>query len=159
RENKEGPALLGARPEPREHSADEVVRGLEDGSLTVVDTRPVREVHTGTVPGALSIPALGKAAGHIGWAYDPDTDDSGLVVLAPDAATAAEYDDHFVRVGVDALVGYVRSLEGLPLTVPTVVSPAGLEPRPAGEAIALLRDGRKRRGAAAGPTRGPATQP
>ena len=144
RENKEGPALLGARPEPREHSADEVVRGLEDGSLTVVDTRPVREVHTGTVPGALSIPALGKAAGHIGWAYDPDTDDSGLVVLAPDAATAAEYDDHFVRVGVDALVGYVRSLEGLPLTVPTVVSPADLEQLRAEETIALLLDVRNR---------------
>ena len=65
------------------------------------------QVHAGTVPGALHLPMLSKAAGHIAWAFNPDTDDAELVVLAEDAERAAEYGDHFVRVGVDSLFGYV----------------------------------------------------
>ena len=127
RQNQDGPALLGERPTPREMGAEELRRGLEDGALALIDTRPVDEVHAGTVPGALNIPMLSKAAGHIAWAFDPDTDEAELVVLAEDAARAAEYGDHFVRVGVDSLVGYIPSLAGLPSAVPHVLSPAELE--------------------------------
>lgn len=127
RQNQEGPALLGERVRPREVSAEELARGLEGGDLALIDTRPVAEVHTGTVPGALNIPMLSKAAGHIAWAFDPDTDEAQLVVLARDAEHAAVYGDHFVRVGIDSLIGYIPSLEGLPSTVPPVVSPAELQ--------------------------------
>ena len=125
-QNQEGPALLGERVMPREISAEELARGLEDGTLALIDTRPVDQVHAGTVPGALNIPTLGKAASHIAWAFDPETDDAQLVVLAEDAERAAEYGDHFVRVGVDALTGFVPALEGLPTIAPAVVSPAEL---------------------------------
>ncbi|GAA4282703.1 MBL fold metallo-hydrolase [Brevibacterium daeguense] len=144
RQNKQGPALLSERPELREFSTEEVAAGLADGSLALVDTRPVDAVHSGTVTGALSIPSLGKAATHIGWAFDPESDDAGLVVLADDLETAAEYDDHFVRVGVDELVGYVQSIEGLPQTVPAVVSPAKLQDLLDREPDAMLLDVRNR---------------
>src|SRR5699024_25023 len=73
RQNQEGPALLGERTPPREVDAEELARGLSDGALALVDTRSVDEVHAGTVPGALHIPMLSKAAGHIAWAFDPDS--------------------------------------------------------------------------------------
>ncbi|MDN5655130.1 MAG: MBL fold metallo-hydrolase, partial [Kocuria sp.] len=150
RQNQEGPALLGERTMPRELPADELARGLEGGTLALVDTRSVDEVHAGTVTGALNIPVLSKAAGHIAWAFDPETDDADLVVLAKDAESAAEYDDHFVRVGVDALIGYVPSLEGLPTTVPPLVSPADLEQLRTEDSTALLLDVRTRGEHAAG---------
>lgn len=144
RQNKQGPAILGDRPTPAVVDVEELTRGLEDGTYALIDTRPVDQVHAGTVPGALSIPALGKAATHIGWAFDPETDDAELVVLAEDAETAAEYGDHFVRVGVDSLTGFVSSLGGLPTMVPQVVSPADLEALRAEDSTALLLDVRNR---------------
>ena len=150
RQNQEGPALLGERITPREVGAEELQRGLEDGTLALIDTRPVDQVHAGTVPGALNIPALGKAAGHIAWAFDPDTDSAELVVLAEDAASAAEYGDHFVRVGVDALTGFIPSLESLPQTVPPVISPAELEQQRSEGAVPWLLDVRTRTEHAAG---------
>ena len=150
RQNTQGPALLGQRPALRELSSRDLSHGLEDGSLALVDTRSVTEVHTAAVPGALSIPARGKAAGHIGWAFDPENDEAGLVVLAPDAEVAAEYADHFVRVGVDSLVGYVTSLDGLPSTVLATVSPAQLQQLLDGETPTVLFDVRNRSEFAAG---------
>src|SRR5699024_3447 len=97
---------------PYLRTAEELTRGLEGGALALVDTRSVEEVHAGTVPGALHIPLLSKAAGHIAWAFDPDSDDAQLVVLTDSAERAAEYADHFVRVGVDSLIGYTPTLEG-----------------------------------------------
>src|SRR5699024_10565443 len=50
RPNKDGPALLGERRAPRRLTADELRRGREDQTLALVDTRPVHQVHAGTVP-------------------------------------------------------------------------------------------------------------
>lgn len=101
RQNLLGPALLGRRTLPRLVEASEIAAGMDSGSIALVDTRPLAAVHEGTVPGALSIPAPGKAGTHIGWAFDPESDDAEIVVLAPDAETAAQIQDHFVRVGID----------------------------------------------------------
>ena len=46
-----------------------------------MDTRPVAGVHEGMVPGALSIPAPGRAVSPIGWAFDPESDEAQIVVL------------------------------------------------------------------------------
>ncbi|MGP9536637.1 MBL fold metallo-hydrolase [Brachybacterium sp. AOP43-C2-M15] len=150
RQNREGPSVMGERPVLRELTAQELRRGMEEGALALVDTRDVAEVHRGTVPGALSIPALGQAASHIAWAVDPETDDVELVVLAADARRAAEYGDHFVRVGVDRLIGYVTSLDALETAAPGVVSPEGLEHLRADGGTALLLDVRRRSEHAAG---------
>src|SRR5699024_1907204 len=78
------------------------------------------------------------------------SDEADLVVLAGEAQTAALYADHFVRVGVDALIGYVTSLEGLPTATPRLVSPADLAQLRAEEPEALLLDVRNRSEHAAG---------
>ncbi len=144
RQNLRGPALLGDRPLPRLVEPEEILRGMASGALALVDTRPVTSVHEGTVPGALSIPAPGRSGTHIGWAFDPESDDAEIVVLAPDAETAARIQDHFVRVGIDALGGYVTSFEGLEQSVPERVSPAELESLRARRGDAVLLDVRNR---------------
>lgn len=144
RQNRQGPAIMGERPTPREVTPEKLVAGLDSGDLALVDTRGVDEVHEGTVPGALSVPSLGKAATHIGWAFDPESDDAELVVLAPDAETARAYSDHFVRVGVDSLTGFIPTLDHLPSHKPETVSPAVLEELLAEEGTALLLDVRGR---------------
>lgn len=127
RQNKEGPAILGERLAPRLIPAAQLAPHLADGSMALVDTRPVDQVHAGAVPGSLAIPSLGKAASHIAWAVDPEAGEQPLVVLADDEQAVARYGDHFVRVGVDALIGYIPSLDGLDIVAPPVVAPAELE--------------------------------
>src|SRR5699024_8305672 len=81
-------------------------------------------------------------------------DEADLVVLAGEAQTAALYADHFVRVGVDALIGYVTSLEGLPTATPRLVSPADLAQLRAEEPEALPLAGRNRSAPPAAPVPG-----
>lgn len=140
RQNKLGPTVMGERAPLDELTAEAVRAGLDADAITLVDLRPVAEVHEGTVPGALSIPAPDRAATYGGWAYDPERDSRPLVLLAPDQEVAQQVWDHLVRVGVDDVVGYLSSLEGLPLERPATVSPADLD----GMERALLLDVRNR---------------
>ncbi|RIK15715.1 MAG: MBL fold metallo-hydrolase, partial [Acidobacteria bacterium] len=140
RENRLGPAVMGERTPLAELTSEAVRAGLEGDTITLVDTRPVEEVHAGAVPGSLSIPAPDRAATYGGWAYDPEHDSRPLVLLAPDQETAQDIWDHLVRVGVDDVTGYVTSLDGLPLEKPATVSPADLE----GMEHALLLDVRNK---------------
>ena len=126
RENRQGPAVMGGRPELAELSADDVVRGLEQDSITFVDTRPHTAVHEGTVAGSVNIPAGQKTASFGAWAVDPETDDRPLVLLAPDRDSAREMQDHLVRVGIDRVAGYATSLDGLPLSTPRRIQPEEL---------------------------------
>ena len=126
RENRQGPAVMGGRPELAELSADDVVRGLEQDSITFVDTRPHTAVHEGTVAGSVNIPAGQKTASFGAWAVDPETDDRPLVLLAPDRDSAREMQDHLVRVGIDRVAGYATSLDGLPLSTPRLIQPEEL---------------------------------
>jgi hydroxyacylglutathione hydrolase len=150
RQNLAGPALLGERPVPRRVEAEELAAGLRSGALALVDTRPVAAVHEGTVSGALSIPAPGKAATHIGWAFDPESDGAEIVVLAPDEEAATRIRDHFVRVGVDSLSGFITDLEGLERFVPERVAPADLEELRERRSTSVLLDVRNRSEHAAG---------
>ncbi len=117
---------------------------MASGAIARVGTRPVAGVHEGMVPGALSIPAPGKAASHIGWAFDPESDDAEIIVLAPDAETAARIQDHFVRVGIDELGGYVTSFERLEQSVPQRVSHADLDQLRSSRPHAVLLDVRNK---------------
>ncbi|MEV4901429.1 MBL fold metallo-hydrolase [Citricoccus sp. NPDC055426] len=126
RQNRLGPEVLGVREPLPELDAATVAAGIEDGSLVLMDTRPVDAVHAGTVRRSLSLPNPGKIASHGAWAYDPEVDSTPIVLLAADADEARDYWDHLVRVGVDRVAGYLPSIEGLPSATPTVVSPAEL---------------------------------
>ncbi len=140
RQNKLGPAVMGPRAPLAELTADAVRAGLGADTITLVDTRPLDQVHAGTVPGSLSIPAPDKAATYGAWAYDPEADSRPLVLLAPDQDSARQLWDHLVRVGIDDVAGYVTAFDGLPLEQPATVSPADLE----GMEHALLLDVRNR---------------
>lgn len=126
RQNRSGPQIMGPRPELTELTVEAVGQGLEEGSLTFVDTRNQSEVHQGTVCGSLNIPALGKPATHAGWAYDPESESGELVLLAQTQKAAQELWDHLIRVGVDDVRGYVASLDGLPQCLPETVDPSDL---------------------------------
>ncbi|MDR7328361.1 MBL fold metallo-hydrolase [Corynebacterium guangdongense] len=139
RQNKTGPAVLGypLAPLPEFTGAD-IAAEVESGEKIIVDTRHHSEVHQGTVVGSVNVPGLGKAASYVAWVFDPETTDAdaGLVVLARDEAEAAQYRDHFIRVGVDETVGFVTSFDGLPTYQPAVISQDELE----GHERAMLLD-------------------
>lgn len=144
RQNVQGPAPLGERPPLAELETAQIAQGLDDGSLVLVDVRPQHEVHRGTVAGALTVPSAAKAASFGAWAYDPESEDTPLVLLAPDAEAAEGLRDHLVRVGIDRIAGYITTLEGLPHAVPATVAPADLQGFLAQHEGALLLDVRNR---------------
>ena len=126
RQNKEGPAVLGTLDAPALFANSKVASLIESGDVVVVDTRSADEVHGGTVAGALNIPGPAKAATFGSWAYDPEREDTPLVLLATDAEQAADMRDHLVRVGIDTVAGYITDFDGLPMVTPDVVDPSRL---------------------------------
>ncbi|MGO3287687.1 MBL fold metallo-hydrolase [Brachybacterium sp. AOP42-C2-15] len=144
RQNVQGPAPLGERPPLAKLETAQIAQGLDDGSMVLLDVRPQAEIHRGTVAGALTVPGAAKAASFGAWAYDPEAEDTPLVLLAPDADAAGEIRDHLVRVGIDHIAGYTPTLEGLPRAVPETVTPADLGGFLAQHENALLLDVRNR---------------
>lgn len=126
-QNRRGPAIMGERAPLAELDTETVAAQLAAGELSFVDTRSADEVHESTVAGALNIPAGGSIATYAAWIIDPDRDDRPLVLLAADREAAQEFWDHLVRVGIDAVAGYLTGIEGLPQTTPAVIDPAELE--------------------------------
>ena len=146
RENREGPAVMGARAQLAELATADVVRDLADNTATFVDTRRNTEVHEGTVARSLNIPAGKSTASFGAWVVNPEAEKNPLVLLAPDQAGAHEMWDHLVRVGIDNVAGYVTSIKGLPASTPKLIQPEELE----GFDAAMVLDVRNRTEHAAG---------
>lgn len=127
RQNRQGPAVMGERAPLAEIALDELRKGIEANELVFADTRPAAEIRTGAVKGAIAVPAHGPIATQGSWAYDPEADDRGIVLLAEDGDDAYRIWDHLVRVGIDKVVGYRTSIEGLDTYEPVVVEPADVE--------------------------------
>ncbi len=126
-QNREGPEVLGSQADLIEYTPEQLAAELSDDSIILVDTRHHSEVHTGTVERSLNIPGLDKAASYGAWVYNPEVEDRPLVLLAEDRDEAEEWRDHLIRVGIDTVAGYTRSLSGLGLVKPTVVGLADLD--------------------------------
>ncbi|QYF91125.1 rhodanese-like domain-containing protein [Arthrobacter sp. PAMC25284] len=126
RENRDGPAVMGERAPLQELVTADVVRDLEEDTMTFVDTRSNAEVHQGTVVRSVNIPAGKSTASFGAWVVNPETDKNPLVLLAPNQAAAQEMWDHLVRVGIDSVAGYVTGLEGLPTFTPKLLQPEEL---------------------------------
>ncbi|MBB1052506.1 rhodanese-like domain-containing protein, partial [Dietzia sp. CW19] len=124
---RQGPDVLGPLAPLRRYDSAEVADALETNEVVVVDTRGQDEVHAGTVPGALNIPGVDKAASFGAWVYDPEFEDTPLVVLARDVEMAEALRDHLLRVGIDTVTGYTTGLEGLPMTTPEMIGPDELD--------------------------------
>ncbi|WBL19613.1 MBL fold metallo-hydrolase [Citricoccus sp. NR2] len=127
KENREGPALLGKREALPELPIEQVRAQLQRDAITFVDTRSPAEVHQGTVAGSLNIPHGSKTVTYAAWAYNPETDDRPLVLLAPNQETAQSIADSLLRVGIDQTSGYVTTIDGLPEFVPPTIAVENLE--------------------------------
>ncbi|WFP16827.1 MBL fold metallo-hydrolase [Citricoccus muralis] len=127
KENREGPALLGKREALSELPIEQVRAQLQRDAITFVDTRSPAEVHQGTVAGSLNIPHGSKTVTYAAWAYNPETDDRPLVLLAPNQETAQSIADSLLRVGIDQTSGYVTTIDGLPEFVPPTIAVENLE--------------------------------
>ena len=145
-QNKTGPAILGDGAELVEYTADELRAELEHDNVIFVDTRRNTEVHQGTVERSLNIPGVAKAASYGAWVYNPEVERRALVLLADSREQAEEMRDHLVRVGIDAVRGFIGSLDGLDLVAPKLVQPEELD----GFDRALLLDVRNKTEYAAG---------
>lgn len=127
RQNREGPAVLGSLPDLVEYTPDRLRQELEEDRVILVDTRHNSLVHEGTVAGSLNIPGAAKTASFGAWAYDPESETRPVVLLADSDEDARRMRDHLVRVGIDAVRGWIGSLDGLDLVVPRQVSPTELD--------------------------------
>ena len=131
RQNKQGPAVLGELARLTELSGEAAAARVADGDV-LADTRPVDQIHAGTVPGSLALPAKDKAATHSGWAFDPEAERNAgvaMILLADDADDAGRIRDHLIRVGVDAADAFVTSLEGFDVEAPATITAEELERR------------------------------
>ena len=126
RQNKEGPALLVERPELKQFSPDDIERHVDE-DLLFIDTRPADAFKKDAVRGTYNIAAGGSFATFAAYVIDPEKDTRDLVLLASDEAQARRLRDKLSYVGVDRVVGYVTSLEGLKREEVERVSPDDLE--------------------------------
>ncbi|MGB3683079.1 MAG: rhodanese-like domain-containing protein [Rubrobacteraceae bacterium] len=127
RQNKSGPALLGERQPLAEYEAGTLGEGLDRDEVIFIDTRAPGDFAKGAVPGSINVTAGSNFASWASWVIDPEKDDRPIVVLANSEEGAEQLRDKLSYVGIDNVVGYITSLEGLEKeTVPTV-SPDDLE--------------------------------
>lgn len=127
RENREGPALLGDLAPLTQLTPPTAQDLVARGDAVLVDTRAPDEVRSGTIAGALAIPASGKTASWGAWAYDPEVESTELLLLADDQEQADRIRDHLIRVGIDHYAGYVTTLAGFQLVESSTVSPRDLD--------------------------------
>jgi hydroxyacylglutathione hydrolase len=125
RTNKAGPALLGDRPALEAFTPDDLAARLGD-DLVLVDTRSADEHRADHVPGAYFVPEGKKLATYASYAIDPESDARGLVVLARDEEHAEWMRERLAWTGIDRVVGFVDSVDGLTAGPTPQVAPNAL---------------------------------
>ena len=112
--NKSGPNILGNRGEVVKLEANALKPILEAGTM-LIDTRSREAFQTGALSGSLHLPAGKNFSTWAAWLIDPEHDGCKLVLLARDATHATQLRDELSRVGIDRVIGFIDSLEGLAL--------------------------------------------
>lgn len=115
RQNRAGPPLQSANDELEELQGTEL-----DEHLLLIDTRPRSVYAQDAVPGSLHLPLSKSLATHASYGLDPEREPRGLVLLAQSRAEALEVRRRLRQVGIDHVVGFIRSstrLGGRPLPV------------------------------------------
>ena len=111
--NKEGPAVLGEREMLPELDPANVAPRLGD-ALVLFDTRASADFRRDAVEHGLFVPDGKSFVTYASYAFDPDADGRGVVLLASDREHAERLRAALTRVGIDRVGGYVTSLDGLP---------------------------------------------
>ncbi len=120
RQNKAGPALLGKRPDLKEFKASEL-EGKINNETIFVDTRNRADYLKGAVKGSLHIPDGKRFITYASYILEPEKDNRPIVLFAANKTEANRLRARLSFVGIDNVVGYVTSLEGLMLEpVPSI---------------------------------------
>ncbi len=121
RQNKVGPKILGERRTLKQYAFEEL-KNKVNKEFIFVDTRGQEAYLKGAVKGSLHIPAGKSFATYASYIIDPERDKRPIVTLAEDELQAHNLRDKLSYVGIDNVVGYVTSLEGLKLEPPPTIS-------------------------------------
>jgi hydroxyacylglutathione hydrolase len=120
RQNKAGPAPLGKRPELTEFTASNLKDKINK-DIIFVDTRSRADYLKGAVKGSLHVPNGKKFITYASYILEPEKDTRPIVLLAANELEANRLRSRLSFVGIDNVVGFMTSLEGLRLdTVPTI---------------------------------------
>lgn len=126
RQNKAGPALLGKRSSLTLLSPADI-RGRIGDNLIFIDTRAANVFKKDALKGALNVTAGKSFATYASYVIDPEQDERAIVILAADEAQAETLRAKLSYVGIDNVVGYVTTLEGLGRETLKSVTPDELE--------------------------------
>ena len=106
RQNRAGPAFV---PTPK---LERLEPGALEGKL-LLDTRPIKAYQAGGLVDSLSLVANRTFETYAGWLLDPERETRPLVLFASDPLEAQSLRERLWRVGIDRVVGFVDTLEGL----------------------------------------------
>lgn len=102
--NRDGPAILGARPTPERLAADALPARIEAGA-TILDIRRAESVAERFVEGTLNIPLNKSFVGWAGWLLDGD-DEILLLTDANDERDARAAAAELAMIGIDRVGGW-----------------------------------------------------
>ena len=134
RQNRAGPANV-----PRE-ALERLEPGALEGKL-LLDTRPKEAYQARGLLDSLSLAANRTFETYAGWLLDPECETRPLVLFAGNPLEAQSLRERLWRVGIDRVVGFVDTLEGLPLER---FEPLGVRPLSDLEPDAFVLDVRTR---------------
>jgi hydroxyacylglutathione hydrolase len=106
RDNKAGPPVLGALPDPKKLRVDELY-DLDTQQNVLLDTRPWNEFSARHLPGALSYPLEKSFSTNVG-SMVRDTDQIYLII---DSDRREEAIRDLIRIGLDNIVGWFDASE------------------------------------------------
>lgn len=131
RENKTGPALLGALPEPRLIAVSDLKK-LDTRSVALIDARPWNQFRTGHIPGSFFHPVNKSFITDIGSFVGIDTE-IYLICNGEEVQNAVR---GLVRIGLDKVIGWAPpavvesyAKEGCPLSQIPQVGPSTIRQR------------------------------
>lgn len=121
RQNKAGAALLGKRPVLKEFTTSELKDRINK-EVILIDTRNRNDYLKGAVTGSLHIPDSKRFITYASYVIEPEKDSRPIILLAANESEAKRLRSRLSFVGIDNVVGYVTSLEGLTLEPPPTLS-------------------------------------
>ena len=104
RQNRDGPDLLGAIPQPKRVTASELAGLMDRGDSVIVDTRQDRsDFMKAHIPGSLYGPLDRSFPTIMGSFVEPET----AIYLVVEAAAVEEATRSLIRIGLDRVAGYM----------------------------------------------------
>lgn len=103
RDNKQGPAVLGAMPEPEHLSVAEMIGKVRMDKAVIIDTRNRTEFMNGHIQGSLLSP-LNKQFNTVAGSYVEEDEDIYLILNTEQMEEAVT---DLIRIGLDRVKGYI----------------------------------------------------